>query len=61
MRPAVPPRRIPLRLSLTFSLLEGPMCAWLPPPPGNRLFFSFVSPPTLEVTARPEVCACRQV
>lgn len=48
-------RRIPLRLSLTFSLLEGTMCAWLPPPPGNRLFYSFVSPPTLELTARPEV------
>jgi len=47
--------RIPLRISLTFSLLEGTMCAWLPPPPGNRLFYSFVTPPNLELTARPEV------
>lgn len=46
---------IPLRLSLTFSLLEGTMCAWVPPPPGNRAFYSFVAPPRLELTARPEV------
>lgn len=31
------------------------MCAWVPPPPGNRAFYSFVSPPRLELTARPEV------
>jgi hypothetical protein len=47
--------RMPLRLSLTFSLLEGTMCAWVPPPPGNRLFYAFVTPPHLELTARPEV------
>ncbi|KAL4449510.1 hypothetical protein ABPG77_007154 [Micractinium sp. CCAP 211/92] len=47
--------RIPLRLSLTFSLLEGTMCAWVPPPPGNRAFYSFVAPPRLELTARPEL------
>lgn len=33
------------------------MCAWLPPPPGNRLFYSFIAPPLLELTARPEVRA----
>ena len=49
------PCSIPLRLSLTFSLLEGTMCAWVPPPPGNRAFYSFVAPPRLELTARPEV------
>ena len=42
-------------MSLTFSVLEGRMCAWLPPPPGDRLFFSFLTPPHLELTARPEV------
>jgi hypothetical protein len=49
---------MPLRLSLTFSLLEGTMCAWVPPPPGNRLFYAFVTPPHLELTARPEVGQC---
>jgi hypothetical protein len=48
-------RRIPLRLTLTFSLLEGTMCAWVPPPPGNRLFYAFVAPPHLELSAKPEV------
>ena len=59
LRPTPRPRHrsIPLRLSVTFSRLEGPMCAWLPPPPGNRLFYSFVAPPLLELTARPEVRA----
>lgn len=31
------------------------MCAWVPPPPGDRLFYAFVTPPLLELTARPEV------
>lgn len=47
---------IPLRLSVTVSLLEGTMVAWVPPPPGNRLFYSFVAPPRLELSAKPEVC-----
>ncbi|PSC67060.1 testis-expressed sequence 2 -like, partial [Micractinium conductrix] len=47
--------RIPLRLSLTFTALEGRMVAWIPPPPGNRLFYSFVAPPHLELSARPEL------
>ena len=32
------------------------MVAWVPPPPGNRLFYSFVAPPRLELSAKPEVC-----
>jgi chemotaxis protein histidine kinase CheA len=47
--------RIPLRLSVTVSLLEGTMVAWVPPPPGNRLFYSFVAPPRLELSAKPEL------
>ena len=31
------------------------MVAWVPPPPGNRLFYSFVAPPKLELSAKPEV------
>jgi hypothetical protein len=51
--------RIPLRLSVTVSLLEGTMVAWVPPPPGNRLFYSFVAPPRLELSAKPEVRLCK--
>lgn len=53
--PCPSPRSIPLRLSVTVSLLEGTMVAWVPPPPGNRLFYSFVAPPKLELSAKPEV------
>lgn len=31
------------------------MLAWVPPPPGNHLFLSFLRPPHLVVTAHPEV------
>lgn len=57
LRPSIilPWCRIPLRLSVTASLLEGTMVAWVPPPPGNRLFYSFVAPPKLELSAKPEV------
>eukprot|EP00887_Chlorella_sp_A99_P003929 scaffold11.g3929.t1 len=48
-------KRTPLRLRLTFSLLEGTMAVFVPPPPGNRLFYSFVLPPSVSVVARPEV------
>ncbi len=43
-------------MSLTFSVLEGTMLAWVPPPPGNRIFVSFLRPPHLVVAAKPEVC-----
>ncbi|KAL6768666.1 hypothetical protein ACKKBF_B15705 [Auxenochlorella protothecoides x Auxenochlorella symbiontica] len=47
--------RVPLRLRLTFSELEGRMVAWIPPAPGNRLFYSFLAPPRLVVTAAPQL------
>lgn len=47
--------KIPLRVSLTFSLIEGQMCAWIPPPPGDRLFWAFLTPPNLKIKARPQV------
>lgn len=53
--PSSPCCSIPLRLSVTVSTLEGTMVAWVPPPPGNRLFYSFVAPPRLELSAKPEV------
>jgi hypothetical protein len=46
---------LPLRVSLTFSVLEGTMCVWIPPPPGDRLFWSFLSPPKLELKATPQI------
>ena len=48
-------RRLPLRVSLTFSVLEGTMLAWVPPPPGDRIFLSFLRTPHLVVAAKPEV------
>ena len=47
--------KLPLRVSLTFSVLEGTICVWIPPPPGDRLFWSFLSPPKLSLTASPEI------
>ena len=46
---------MPLRVSLTFSVLEATVLAWVPPPPGDRLFVSFLRPPHLVVQAKPEV------
>ena len=31
------------------------MCVWMPPPPGDRLFWSFLEPPRLELRARPQI------
>ncbi|GAB4822481.1 hypothetical protein N2152v2_009527 [Parachlorella kessleri] len=47
--------RMPLRVSLTFSVLEATVLAWVPPPPGDRLFVSFLRPPRLVVQAKPEL------
>ena len=48
-------RRLQLRVSLRFTRLEGTVCAWVPPPPGDRLFYAFLSPPLLEMAGVPEV------
>ena len=44
---------IPLRVSLRVTRLSGPVVLWVPPPPGDRMWFSFVEPPALSVEARP--------
>ena len=44
-----------LRLSLNIKELEGPVYAWLPPPPGDRIWWSFVTPPRLVAEATPLV------
>lgn len=46
---------MPLRVSLTFEVLEGSICAWIPPPPGNRLFWSFLAPPRMVIKSKPQL------
>jgi hypothetical protein len=47
--------KYPLRIKLTLTRLEGRAVVWIPPPPGNLLFFSFLTPPRLSVKGKPEV------
>lgn len=47
--------RMQLRLQLDIQSVKGPIVAWVPPPPGDRLWFSFTSPPELVADARPLV------
>ena len=47
--------RMSLRLSMDIKALRGPLVVWVPPPPGDRLWFSFLEPPQLQVTASPLV------
>ena len=44
-----------LRLQLEIRSIKGPIVAWVPPPPGDRLWFSFVTPPELIADAQPQV------
>lgn len=45
--------KIPLRLSLQTSKLEGQLLVWVSPPPSDRLWMSFVGMPMLELHAKP--------
>ena len=47
--------RMQLRLQLEIRSIRGPIVAWIPPPPGDRLWFAFVTPPQLEARAEPQV------
>ena len=47
--------RMQLRLRLDIKSLKGPVYLWMPPPPNDRLWFSFVTPPQLVATATPLV------
>ncbi len=44
-----------LRLCVDIRSLKGDICAWLPPPPGDRLWYSFMSAPSLEFDVKPLV------
>jgi hypothetical protein len=45
----------PLRVRVTVALLEGAVVLWAPPPPGDRLFYAFLSPPSLTLRAAPQL------
>lgn len=47
--------RIPLRLKVSISGVEGTMLAWMPPPPGDRLWTAFTQLRHLDLTAKPVV------
>ena len=47
--------RIPLRLKVRASRLEGTLLAWVPPPPGDRLWSAFVKLPHLDLNVNPVV------
>ncbi|GMH39159.1 hypothetical protein BSKO_07057 [Bryopsis sp. KO-2023] len=45
--------KIPLRLNLKISKVEGQLLVWVAPPPSDRLWLSFVGMPKLELEAKP--------
>ncbi|DBA92750.1 TPA: hypothetical protein ACH3X1_002948 [Trebouxia sp. C0004] len=47
--------KMELKLSMDIKALRGPLYVWLPPPPGDRMWFSFLEAPQLQVTASPLV------
>jgi hypothetical protein len=42
-----------LRVRVDIHSLQGTVCAWVPPPPNDRLWFGFVSAPELRAEAAP--------
>lgn len=46
-------RRMHLRVRVDIHSLQGTVCAWVPPPPNDRLWFGFVSAPELRAEAAP--------
>lgn len=42
-----------LRVRVDIHSLQGTVCAWVPPPPNDRLWFGFVTPPELKAEASP--------
>ncbi|WIA35266.1 hypothetical protein OEZ86_003725 [Tetradesmus obliquus] len=48
-------RRIPVQPVVEVTQLEGSMLMWLPPPPSDRLWISFMAPPKVALSVRPLV------
>ena len=44
---------VPVTLRVKLSHLSGTMRFWIPPPPGDRLWFAFVGEPKVEMQAIP--------
>ena len=51
--PNLAARRMHLRVRVDIHSLQGTVCAWVPPPPNDRLWFGFVSAPELRAEATP--------
>lgn len=47
--------RIPLRLKVRLTKMEGSVLMWVPPPPGDRMWTSFTDLRCLDLTAKPVV------
>ncbi|KAK9817962.1 hypothetical protein WJX72_004986 [[Myrmecia] bisecta] len=47
--------KMQLRMRLNVKSLKGTLVVWLPPPPGDRLWYSFITVPELEIEAKPLV------
>jgi hypothetical protein len=45
--------QITVELSVSLTRLDGGLLVWLPPPPSDRLWASFLSPPRAELAVRP--------
>lgn len=47
--------RIPIQLKVRLTRVEGTLLAWIPPPPGDRLWSAFVKLPHLDIDVKPVV------
>lgn len=45
--------RMHLRIQVDIHSLQGTVCTWVPPPPNDRLWFGFITPPDLKAEATP--------
>ena len=51
--------RIPIKLMVRLTRVEGTLLAWIPPPPGDRLWSAFVELPHLHIEVKPVVLPLR--
>ena len=47
--------RMHLRIQVDIHSLQGTVCAWVPPPPNDRLWFGFITAPELKAEVTPIV------
>ena len=46
---------VPISVTIRVKRLAGTLRVWIPPPPGDRLWFGFVDEPEVEMDATPSV------